>query len=123
MTELLGACELGKLLDHAFVDRAFERNDQLGEVLHRLPAPVDEFRLMAAAGVGDVDFAVLAGEAHREPLLPLAAIATFPGASGDGSWNVVDQPIADLAELFDRADAGFLIEFAPGRFPGVFTGI
>jgi len=37
---------------------------------------------VAAAGIGDVDLAVLDGEARREPFLPLAAIAALPGAAG-----------------------------------------
>jgi hypothetical protein len=78
---------------------------------------------VAAAGIGDVDLVVLAGEANREPFLPLAAIAALPGAPGDGAGNVIDQPFRDLAELLDRVDAGFLVEFALRRFPGVFPGI
>src|SRR4051812_13130317 len=78
MTAALIAREPGKFLDHPFVDRPLERDDQLGKVLHRLPAPVDEFSLVAAAGIRHVDFMVLAGESHREPLLALAAIASLP---------------------------------------------
>src|ERR1700688_5035222 len=119
----LAAREPGKFLHHALIDRPLERNDQFGEVLHRLPAPVDEFRLVTAAGAADVDFGVLAGETYRVPFLPLAAIAALPGAPGDGAWNVVDQPVRDLAELLDRADAGFLIELALRRRPGILAGI
>src|SRR5436190_14275708 len=120
---VLLARELGELFHHALIDRALERHDQFRQVLHRLPAPGDEFRLVAAAGLGDVDLGVLAGEARREPFLPLAAIASLPGAPGHGARNVVDQPVRDLAELLDRADAGLLIEFALGGRPGVLAGI
>ena len=42
--------EAREFLHHAFVDLALERHHQVGEVLHRLPAPFDEFRLVGAAG-------------------------------------------------------------------------
>src|SRR5277367_2980755 len=112
-----------KFLHDAFIDRPLERHDQLGKILHRLPAPIDELGLVAVAGIGDVDLRILAGEAHREPFLALAAIAAFPGASGDGAGDVVDEPVGDLAELYDRADAGFLVKLALGGFPGIFAGI
>src|ERR1700692_2548720 len=100
----LAAREPGKFLHHALIDRPLERNDQVGEILHRLPAPADELRLVAAAGARDIDFGVLAGETHRVPFLPLAAIAALPGATGHGARDVVDQPVRDLAELLERAD-------------------
>src|SRR5437763_262842 len=52
-----------------------------------------------------------------------SAIPTLPGASGNGAGNVVAQPLRHLAELLDRADAGFLIEFALRRRPGILAGI
>src|SRR5450759_3785640 len=121
--DILTTREPGKFLYHAFVDRPLERNDQVGQVPHRLPAPADELRLVAAAGARDIDFAVLAGEADRVPFLPLAAIAALPSASGDGARDIVDQPVRDLAELLHRADAGFLIEFALRGLPGILAGI
>src|SRR3984893_13571649 len=103
----LAAREIGEFLHHALINRPFERNDQFGKVLHRLPAPVDELRLMAtAAPARDIDLVVPADEANRVPFLPLAAIAALPGAPGNGAWNVVDQPVRDLAELLDRANTG-----------------
>src|SRR6516225_10356364 len=99
----LSAGELRKLPHHPLIDRALERNDQLGEVLHRLPAPVDELGLVATpAGACDIDFGVLAGKAHRKPLLPLAAIAALPGPACHRARNVIDQPVADLGEPFHR---------------------
>src|SRR6266478_5764065 len=116
--------EVGKFLHHALVNRPFERNDQIGKILHRLPTPVDELRLVAtAAGTRHIDLVVLAGEANRVPFLPLAAIAALPGAPGNGAWNVIDQPVRDLAELLDRADTGFLVELALRGLPGVLAGI
>src|ERR1700724_2383498 len=108
-----GSCvarEVGKFLHHALVNRSLERHDQIGKIFHRLPSPADELGLVAAAGAGDVDFGVLAGEANRVPFLALAAIAALPGAAGNGARNIVDQPFRDLAEFLDRAHAGFLIE-------------
>src|SRR5713226_5087850 len=103
--------EVGKFLHHALVNRPSERNDQIGKVLHRLPTPADELRLVAtAAGTRHIDLVVLAGEANRVPFLPLAAIAALPGAAGNGAWNVIDQPVRDLAKFLDRADTGFLVE-------------
>src|SRR5205085_4938669 len=90
---------------------------------HRLPAPGDELRLVAATRAGDVDLVVLAGETNRIPFLPLAAVAALPGAPGNGAGNVVDQPLRDLAKFLDRADAGFLIEFALGRLPRILAVI
>src|SRR5262245_36295685 len=118
------ACECDELLHHALIDRPLERNDQLGKVLHRLPAPADKLRLVpAATGARDIDLAVLARVERRAPLLPLAAIAALPGAAGDRARDIVSEPVADLGELFDRADAGLLVQFALGRLPGIFTGI
>src|SRR5260221_2182751 len=123
MTDTLLAREAGKFLHHALIDRPLERHDQSRKILHRLPAPADEFRLVAAAGAHDVDLGIPAGEADREPFLPLPAIAALPGAPGDGARNVVDQPVGDFAELLHRADAGFLVELALRRRPGIFAGI
>src|SRR5579883_3053501 len=78
---------------------------------------------MAVRRVLDIDLAVVAGEAHGEPFLPLAAIASLPGPSRHRARNVVGQPVPDFAELLDRPDAGLLIELALGGFPGVLAGI
>src|SRR5262249_11200613 len=115
--------KLQKFPHHAIVDRALERNDQIREIFHRLPAPADELGLVAAGRMLDIDLAVLAGEAHGEPFLPLAAIASLPGAPCHRAWNVVGEPVRDFAELLDRADAGLLVELALGGFPGVLAGI
>src|ERR1700744_3791871 len=74
--------ELGKFLHHALIDRPLERHDQIGKILHRLPAPFDELGLVAAAGARGVDFVIVAREANCEPFLPLAALASLPGAPG-----------------------------------------
>jgi len=71
-----------------------------------------EFRIVAAGGVRDVDFAVLSGEAQRIPFLTLPAVLAAPGLADDLARNVVAELFLDFAELFDRADVGFLIELA-----------
>src|SRR5258706_10760967 len=120
---ILAAREPGKFLHHALVDRPLEWNDQIGEILHRLPTPTHELRLVTTARARDIDLLVPAGETDRVPFLPLAAIAALPGAPGNRAWNVIDQPVRDLAELLDRADTGFLVELALRGLPGVLTGI
>src|SRR3954466_4437500 len=82
------ACEVGEFLDHALIDRPLERHDQRRQVLHRLPAPADEFGLVrAAAGPLDLDLGIGSGEAQCEPFLALAAIAALPGAAGYGAGD------------------------------------
>src|ERR1700759_1028947 len=106
------ARERGEFLDHALIDRALERDDELRKGLHRLPAPAHELGLVAPAGARDIDLVILAGEAHREPFLALAAIAALPGTPGNGAGNVVDQPVRHLAEFLDRPNAGLLVKLA-----------
>ena len=113
----------GEFLDHAFVDPPLERHDQVRKVLHRLPAPLDEFRLVAAGGVHDVDLALVAGEAQREPLLHLPAILALPSLPDDFARDVIDQPVVDRGEMPDRLDVGFLIELAQGARVGVFAAV
>lgn len=57
------AGELPKIAHDTLIDRSFERDDQVGQVLHRFPPPTDEFRLVTAAGIFHVDFIVVSGEA------------------------------------------------------------
>src|ERR1700744_5290978 len=45
----LFACEGREFLHDPLINRPFEGNDQLGQILDRLPAPVDEFGLWVAA--------------------------------------------------------------------------
>ena len=85
--------ELREFLHHPLVDLPLERHDQVGKLLHRLPAPFDEFRLVAAGRMRDVDLAVVAGEAQRVPFLRLAAIFALPGLADDLARNVVAEPV------------------------------
>jgi len=67
---------------HLLVDRALERDDEFGQAAHVLPAPFVEFRLVvAAAGLADVDLALIPLEAEGEPALGLPAVAPAPGAA------------------------------------------
>src|SRR3546814_10029110 len=69
----------------------------------------------------DVDVVVLAHEAHKEPVLALAAIFAAP--------HLADQMVGQIVEIFlaaarDDLDqpavhAGFLAEFADRRFLGL----
>src|SRR6266478_5048855 len=63
---------LGELGEHLEIELALERHDQLGQPLGRDPFPGVELGML---GGGGVDIAILAGKAHREPFLPLAAVA------------------------------------------------
>src|SRR5215471_7958396 len=78
---------------------------------------------MAATGRRDVDLALLAGKTQRVPLLGLAAIFATPRPADDVARNVVREPLADFAEAFDRAHAGFLIKLAQRRRPWVLATI
>src|SRR5580692_8448737 len=107
--------------DHAFVDSALERHDQVRNVLHRLPAPGREFRLRGASGMGEVDLALVAGEAHREPFLGLAAVFALPRLADDLARDVVLQPVGDFAQPLDGTDIGFLVQLAQRRRPWLFA--
>src|SRR5262245_56791578 len=109
----------GELFDHPLVDRPFERNDQRRQLVHRLPSPVHELRLVAAGRMPDVDLRILAGETQRVPLLRLPAELALPGFPDNFARDVVAQPLRHFAELLDRSDAGLLVELAQRRLVGV----
>src|SRR5262245_24410276 len=90
--------EARELLHHPLIGLALERHNQVGKVFHRLPAPFDEFRIVAAARMCHVDLAVVAGEAQREPFLLLATVLAIPGLANDLARNVVAQPLVDRAQ-------------------------
>src|SRR4051812_40466091 len=94
--------ELLKFPDHPLIGLPLERHHEAGQVAHRDPAPIDEFRLVSAGGRGDVDLPIVAGETQREPFLLLPAIFAAPRLADDGARDVVSDPAGDLAELFDR---------------------
>src|SRR5687767_3223652 len=88
------AREADEVVHHPLVDLALERDHQLGKVLHRLPAPRNEFRLVRTPARGeDVDLAVIAGEAQRIPFLRLPAVAPLPDLLGDIRRQIVGQPL------------------------------
>src|SRR5690349_16524128 len=106
-------------IDNALINRALERNDEVRKVAHRLPAPLDELRLMPAVGLENVDLAVIPGEAQRVPFLRLPAVAALPGVLRDIGRQVVVEPVGNLAELLHRGDAGLLGEFAQRGRPWI----
>jgi hypothetical protein len=89
--------ERREFLHHLLVDRPLERHDQIGEMVQRFPAPLGEFRLVTPGRIGDVDFAVVAGEPQRVPFLALAAIFAVPGLAGELGRNVVAEPLLAAA--------------------------
>ena len=105
----LAAAVAAQLVEHREIQKALERHDQLGQALGRDPFPGVEFRVL---GGGGVDIAVLAGKAHREPFLPLAAIAPAPRFAGKLGRQVVVQPARGFAENFGLVGADLLVQFA-----------
>src|SRR5579862_7237587 len=95
---------------HAFINRAFERHDKVRDILQRLPAPGGKFRLLRAGGMSEVDLALVAGKAHREPFLSLAAVFALPSLADDLARDVVLQPVGDFAQPLDGTDIGFLVQ-------------
>src|SRR5438132_13766892 len=112
----LFARKLRELLHHPLIDLALERDDQRRQALEAFPAPRREFRLVAGRVI-DVDLAVVAGEAHCEPLLCLSAIFALPGLADDLARDVVGEPVRDLGQLFHRADIGLLVKLTPRGRP------
>src|SRR5690242_9808542 len=92
------------------VERALERHDEVGHLLQRGPAPGRELRVAA----GDVDIAVLAGEAEGEPSLALAAEAAAPETGDQLVRQVVAEPVAALGQELGRGRADLLLQLAPG---------
>ena len=78
---------------------------------------------MAARGMGNVDLAVVAGEAQRVPSLTLPAVFAAPSLAEDLARDVVAEFFRDLVELFDRTDVGLLVKFAQRGGPGVLAAI
>src|SRR3954447_22111188 len=97
---ILFARKLREFLHYSLIDLALEGNDERGQLFQALPAPRGEFRL-ATSRVFDIDLAVVAGEAHREPFLCLPAIFALPGLAHDLARDVVSEPVRDLGKLFD----------------------
>ena len=67
------ARELRKLPRHGPVYAAPERHHEVGDPVEPLPAPGIKFGRLAVARRQRIDLLVAAGEAQREPFLPLAA--------------------------------------------------
>ena len=80
-----------QLGDHLLVDGPLEMDDQAKQVINRDPAPLVEFG--GVAGWREIDLAVVALKAHREPQLPLATITSAPGFSEQVRRQVVGVPV------------------------------
>src|SRR5215475_7628077 len=117
-SSLLFARKFRELLHHPLIDLALERDDQRGQLFQTLPTPRGEFRLVTRRVI-DVDLAVIAREAHREPLLCLSTIFALPGLADDLARDIVAEPVRDLGKLLDRANIGLFVEFAQRGWPGL----
>src|SRR5512134_1580884 len=106
-----------ELAHDALVDRPFERHNEAGQLLEPSPAPGVELGLVAGLGA-DVDLAILAGEAHREPVLALAAVAPLERDADELGGQVVGEPARDLADDLRAGDARLLRKLPPGRGDG-----
>src|SRR5260370_27847253 len=64
---------------------------------------------------GEVDVAILAGEAHGEPFLHLPAIAPVPDTAGDALRHVIAQPLRAFPQELGLVGADLLLELAQRR--------
>src|SRR5580693_9377229 len=71
--------------------------------------------------MGEIDLALVAGEAQREPFLGLAAVFALPRLADNLARNVVLQPVGDFAQPLDGTDIGFLVQLAQRRRPWLFA--
>src|SRR5439155_7769655 len=80
--------EIRKGLRHRPVHLAPERHHEVGDTVEPFPAPLVEFRRLAVARCQRIDFVVTAGEAQREPFLPLAAVFGHPMRRRTVVWRI-----------------------------------
>src|SRR5262245_47776693 len=78
---------------------------------------------MATGRMRDIDLAVVARKAHREPFLFLFAIPALSSLNHDLAGDVVAEPVRAFGELLDRADIGLLVELAQRSRPRVLARI
>src|SRR3546814_4126504 len=83
------------------------------------PAPGVELRVRGR----DVDVAVLAQEAQREPALLLATVAALPDLADERRRQVVAQPVAALGENLRLVGPDLLVQLAQRRFLGGLAGV
>ncbi len=94
------------------VDGPLEGHDQTGGFGQVGPAPGVE--LLFAMGL-EIDLGVPSEKTVGEPHLLLADIPTpLQRAVQDFGRKVIGNPVGGAAQQFDRADTGFLEQFAPG---------
>src|SRR4029079_16894821 len=104
------------------VHLALEGHDEVGDLGKRHPLPLSELGLVAGCRI-NVDLALLAEEADREPLLILSDVAPAPGLADEVRRQVVAQPTACLTEDFYRAYAALLDQLAKCRIGRIFVGV
>src|SRR5262249_27181569 len=80
--------------DELNIDRALERHNQCGQIMHGNPAPGLEFRVIGV----EVDVLVLALEAHHKPFLPLAAITAAPDPADQLRRQFISQPVLGFGD-------------------------
>ena len=73
--------------------------------------------------MSNIDFAIISRKAQRIPFLFLAAIFAAPRLLRDTARKIIGEPLADLAELFHRADIGFFVQLAQRRLVWIFVFI
>src|SRR5258708_1531459 len=103
--------ELAELGEDVAVELALERHDEPRQLGRRHPFP----RVELGMPRGEVDVAILAGEAHGEPFLHLAAIALVPDTAGDALRPVIAQPLRAFREELGLVGADLLLELAQRR--------
>src|SRR5262249_34733870 len=110
-----------EFFDNSLISPALERYYQVWQFPHRNPTPLDKFRLVVAARVGDIDLALVSRKTERIPFLFLPAILAAPGLLCNLARKLVLEPFSDLAKLLHRADIGFLVQFTQRRLVGIFV--
>src|SRR5579872_4401126 len=111
-----------KFLRHSAINLAAEWHDKIGDAIEALPAPGVELGRLAVALRQRIDLAVIAGEAHREPFLALAAEFGEAMLRTQILRKFVGEPVG-FAEIADIADAGLFPQFAHHRRARVFVRI
>src|SRR5260370_9553132 len=100
--------ELAELGEDVAVELALERHDERRQIGRRHPFPRVELGMPG----GEVDVAILAGEAHGEPFLHLPAIAPVPDTAGGALRYVLAQPPRAFGEELRLVGARLLLELA-----------
>ena len=107
-------CQVLEGGNHRFIGLALERHDQAGQRFQADPLAGGEFRLMRR----QVDVAILAGEAHGEPFLALAAILAVKRHAHQMLGQIIGHPVVHLGDDFGLVGADFFLQLAQRRLSG-----